>query len=133
MRRIRRHDVRYLFADECSRLMFHWVDIITCHTDIFSNWLAEHRNVVFIHHVIRVNSQPTYTNLLPFNHPINFFYFRFVRYSDTAVSGFSYCGENGLNFSANSATFSEDDADFTPGRRNKPSRVSLIVFFFFSK
>lgn len=54
------------------------------------------------------------------------FIYSFI-YSDTAVSGFSYCGENGLNFSANSATFSEDDADFTPGRRNKPSRVSIYI------
>lgn len=46
-------------------------------------------------------------------------------YSDAALSGFSYCGENGLNFSTNSANYSEDDADFAPGRRNKPSRVSI--------
>lgn len=46
-------------------------------------------------------------------------------YSDTALPGFSYCGDNGLNFSTNSANYSEDDADFAPGRRNKPSRVSV--------
>lgn len=45
--------------------------------------------------------------------------------SDTALPGFSYCADNGLNFSTNSANFSEDDADFAPGRRNKPSRVSI--------
>lgn len=46
-----------------------------------------------------------------------------VKYeSDAALPGFSYCTENGLNFSTNSANFSEDDTDFAPGRRNKPSR-----------
>ncbi|XP_031618548.1 transcription factor cwo [Contarinia nasturtii] len=46
-----------------------------------------------------------------------------VKYeSDAALPGFSYCGDNGLNFSTNSANYSEDDADFAPGRRNKPSR-----------
>lgn len=38
--------------------------------------------------------------------------------------GFSYCSENGLNFAAANAAYSEDDADFPSGRRNKPSRVS---------
>lgn len=37
--------------------------------------------------------------------------------------GYSYCGENGLNFAANAA-YSEDD-DFPPGKRNKPSRVGV--------
>lgn len=49
-------------------------------------------------------------------------------YSDTTVPGYAYCSENGLNFSASAATYSEDDADFTPGRRGKASRVG---FFFF--
>lgn len=52
------------------------------------------------------------------------FYFYF---SDTAVSGYSYCNEGGLNFSASGAAYSEDDADFTPGRRGKVSRVSLLI------
>lgn len=47
--------------------------------------------------------------------------------SDAAMPGFSYCGDNGLNFSTNSANFSEDDADFAPGKRNKPSRVSEMI------
>lgn len=48
-------------------------------------------------------------------------FFNFI-YSDAV--GFSYCGENGLNFSAANAAYSEDDGDFPHGRRNKPSRVS---------
>uniref|UniRef100_A0A182W162 BHLH domain-containing protein n=1 Tax=Anopheles minimus TaxID=112268 RepID=A0A182W162_9DIPT len=36
--------------------------------------------------------------------------------------GYTYCGEPGLNFSANNTTYSEDDADFPPGRRGKTSR-----------
>lgn len=51
----------------------------------------------------------------------------FLIFSDAAMPGFSYCGDNGLNFSTNSANFSEDDADFAPGKRNKPSRVSEMM------
>ncbi|XP_052866224.1 transcription factor cwo isoform X2 [Anopheles cruzii] len=36
--------------------------------------------------------------------------------------GYTYCGEPGLNFSTNSTNYSEDDADFAPGRRGKTSR-----------
>lgn len=43
--------------------------------------------------------------------------------SDTAVSSFAYCNESGLNFSTSAAAYSEDDGDFTPGRRSKVSRV----------
>lgn len=39
------------------------------------------------------------------------------------MPGYTYCGEPGLNFSANNTTYSEDDADFPPGRRGKTSRV----------
>lgn len=47
-------------------------------------------------------------------------------YSDTTVSGFGYCNEGGLNFSASAASaYSEDDADFGSGRRGKASRVSF--------
>uniref|UniRef100_A0A182PBA2 BHLH domain-containing protein n=1 Tax=Anopheles epiroticus TaxID=199890 RepID=A0A182PBA2_9DIPT len=41
---------------------------------------------------------------------------------EAAVPGYTYCGEPGLNFSANNTTYSEDDADFPPGRRGKTSR-----------
>lgn len=41
-------------------------------------------------------------------------------------STYAYCNENGLNFSASAAAYSEDDADFTPGRRGKASRVSTL-------
>lgn len=41
-------------------------------------------------------------------------------------STYAYCSENGLNFSASAAAYSEDDADFTPGRRGKASRVSIL-------
>ncbi|KAG4067919.1 hypothetical protein HA402_010605 [Bradysia odoriphaga] len=45
-----------------------------------------------------------------------------VKYeSDTAISGFGYCNENGLNFST-SAAYSEDDENFASGRRGKSSR-----------
>lgn len=53
---------------------------------------------------------------------ISSFFFIFIS-SDTAVSGFAYCNENGLNFSTSAAAYSEDDGDFTPGRRSKVSRV----------
>uniref|UniRef100_A0A6E8VHY9 BHLH domain-containing protein n=1 Tax=Anopheles coluzzii TaxID=1518534 RepID=A0A6E8VHY9_ANOCL len=42
--------------------------------------------------------------------------------SEAGVPGYTYCGEPGLNFSANNTTYSEDDADFPPGRRGKTSR-----------
>ncbi|XP_049538132.1 transcription factor cwo isoform X2 [Anopheles darlingi] len=42
--------------------------------------------------------------------------------SEAAVPGYTYCGEPGLNFSTNNTTYSEDDADFPPGRRGKTSR-----------
>ncbi|XP_035904009.1 transcription factor cwo [Anopheles stephensi] len=42
--------------------------------------------------------------------------------SEASVPGYTYCGEPGLNFSANNTTYSEDDADFPPGRRGKTSR-----------
>ncbi|XP_035780600.1 transcription factor cwo-like isoform X1 [Anopheles albimanus] len=41
---------------------------------------------------------------------------------EAAVPGYTYCGEPGLNFSTNNTTYSEDDADFPPGRRGKTSR-----------
>lgn len=45
-----------------------------------------------------------------------------VKYeSEASVPGYSYCNEQ-LNFSANNPTYSEDDADFAPGRRGKTSR-----------
>uniref|UniRef100_A0A1Y9H9G9 Uncharacterized protein n=1 Tax=Anopheles farauti TaxID=69004 RepID=A0A1Y9H9G9_9DIPT len=42
--------------------------------------------------------------------------------SEAGVPGYTFCGEPGLNFSANNTTYSEDDADFPPGRRGKTSR-----------
>lgn len=42
--------------------------------------------------------------------------------SEASVPGYTYCGEPGLNFSTNNTTYSEDDADFPPGRRGKTSR-----------
>ncbi|XP_058129966.1 transcription factor cwo [Anopheles ziemanni] len=42
--------------------------------------------------------------------------------SEASVPGYTYCGEPGLNFSTNNNTYSEDDADFPPGRRGKTSR-----------
>jgi hypothetical protein len=50
----------------------------------------------------------------------------FQTYSEAAVPGFPYCTEPGLNFST-AAAFSEDDADFAPGRRGKASRVSIMT------
>jgi hypothetical protein len=47
------------------------------------------------------------------------------------VPGFQYCTEPGLNFST-TATYSEDDADFAPGRRGKASRVSAFFIFIIS-
>lgn len=45
-----------------------------------------------------------------------------VKYeSEASVPGYSYCSEQ-LNFSATNTTYSEDDADFAPGRRGKTSR-----------
>lgn len=49
--------------------------------------------------------------------------------SDSTIGGFTYCSDNGLNFSASAAAYSEDDGDFTPGRRGKASRVSVTVYF----
>lgn len=46
-----------------------------------------------------------------------------VKYeSEAAVAGFPYCGESGLNFSTSTTAYSEDDAEYAPGRRNKTSR-----------
>ncbi|XP_058467666.1 transcription factor cwo isoform X1 [Malaya genurostris] len=45
-----------------------------------------------------------------------------VKYeSEASVPGYSYCNEQ-LNFSTTNTTYSEDDADFAPGRRGKTSR-----------
>uniref|UniRef100_A0A182IU99 BHLH domain-containing protein n=1 Tax=Anopheles atroparvus TaxID=41427 RepID=A0A182IU99_ANOAO len=41
---------------------------------------------------------------------------------ENGVPGYTYCGEPGLNFSTNNTPYSEDDADFPPGRRGKTSR-----------
>ncbi|XP_073815688.1 transcription factor cwo isoform X2 [Musca autumnalis] len=42
--------------------------------------------------------------------------------SDAAVSSFPYCTESSLNFSTNATGYSEDDAEYNTGRRNKTSR-----------
>lgn len=45
-----------------------------------------------------------------------------VKYeSEASVPGYSYCNEQ-LNFSTTNTNYSEDDADFAPGRRGKTSR-----------
>ncbi|XP_053684587.1 transcription factor cwo isoform X1 [Sabethes cyaneus] len=45
-----------------------------------------------------------------------------VKYeSEASVPGYSYCSEQ-LNFSTTNTTYSEDDADYAPGRRGKTSR-----------
>ncbi|KAL9894233.1 transcription factor cwo isoform X2 [Glossina fuscipes] len=46
-----------------------------------------------------------------------------VKYeSEAAVSSFPYCTESSLNFSTNATGYSEDDAEYANGRRNKTSR-----------
>ncbi|XP_013116193.2 transcription factor cwo isoform X1 [Stomoxys calcitrans] len=46
-----------------------------------------------------------------------------VKYeNDAAVSSFPYCTESSLNFSTNATGYSEDDAEYATGRRNKTSR-----------
>ena len=51
----------------------------------------------------------------------------FVFFSEASVAGYTYCNEPGLNFSTNSTNYSEDDADFAPGRRGKTSRVGIFI------
>ncbi|XP_068155578.1 transcription factor cwo isoform X1 [Drosophila tropicalis] len=43
-------------------------------------------------------------------------------YSEAAVSSFPYCTESSLNFSTSATAYSEDDAEYATGRRNKTSR-----------
>ncbi|XP_020817961.1 transcription factor cwo [Drosophila serrata] len=46
-----------------------------------------------------------------------------VKYeSEAAVSSFPYCTESSLNFSTSATAYSEDDAEYATGRRNKTSR-----------
>ncbi|XP_037814748.1 transcription factor cwo isoform X1 [Lucilia sericata] len=46
-----------------------------------------------------------------------------VKYeNEAAVSSFPYCTESSLNFSTNATAYSEDDAEYATGRRNKTSR-----------
>lgn len=59
----------------------------------------------------------------------NILYCQCLFFSDSTIGGFTYCSDNGLNFSASAAAYSEDDGDFTPGRRGKTSRVSVTVYF----
>ncbi|KAH8383709.1 hypothetical protein KR009_010135, partial [Drosophila setifemur] len=42
--------------------------------------------------------------------------------SEAAVSSFPYCTESSLNFSTSATAYSEDDAEYATGRRNKTSR-----------
>ncbi|CAD6994260.1 unnamed protein product [Ceratitis capitata] len=41
---------------------------------------------------------------------------------EAAVSSFPYCTESSLNFSTSATAYSEDDAEYATGRRNKTSR-----------
>ncbi|XP_033149268.1 transcription factor cwo isoform X2 [Drosophila busckii] len=46
-----------------------------------------------------------------------------VKYeSEAAVSSFPYCTESSLNFSTSATAYSEDDTEYSSGRRNKASR-----------
>lgn len=57
-----------------------------------------------------------------------------VKYeSEAAVSSFPYCTESSLNFSTSATAYSEDDAEYATGRRNKTSRVNIFLTFFCKK
>uniref|UniRef100_A0A336KX33 CSON001608 protein n=1 Tax=Culicoides sonorensis TaxID=179676 RepID=A0A336KX33_CULSO len=57
----------------------------------------------------------------PLDRKIDYYNF-FVPNIDATTINFPYCGEPGLNFSTSGTNYSEDDADYTPGRRGKTSR-----------
>lgn len=50
-----------------------------------------------------------------------------TNYSEAAVSSFPYCTESSLNFSTSATAYSEDDAEYATGRRNKTSRVNITI------
>lgn len=62
-----------------------------------------------------------------FLYPSHFFLHIETNYSEAAVSSFPYCTESSLNFSTSATAYSEDDAEYATGRRNKTSRVNITV------